>query len=381
MRRLPARLGARYKARRLRYEASPGFFKRNEEMSKPSFWWRPQAHAKRRQFLVKRAAIAQAVRAFFVARDFIEVDTAALQISPGNETHISAFATELVGTDGHTSRLYLHSSPEFAAKKLLAAGEARIFSLAHVFRNHERGALHHPEFTMLEWYRAGEPYQRLFEDCAELLAAAAGAAGTERLRFRSATADPKATPEILSVAEAFRRYAGVDLMETYDASCCDAQALAAAAAKLELRVVPDDTWSDLFSKIFSEQIEPKLGHGRATLLIDYPAPQAALARLQEDRRFAERFEFYVCGVELANGFGELTDAVDQRRRFVAAMAERRRIYGDDYPIDEEFLAALTEMPQASGIALGFDRLVMLASGAERIEEVLWTPVAEEGTNR
>jgi elongation factor P--(R)-beta-lysine ligase len=349
-------------------------------MSKPSFWWQPQAHAKRRQFLLKRAAIAQAVRAFFAARDFLEVDTAALQVSPGNETHISAFATKLVGTDGRASRLYLHSSPEFAAKKLLAAGEARIFSLGHVFRNRERGPLHHPEFTMLEWYRAGEPYQRLFQDCTELLAAAADAAHVERLRFRSVTANPKGAPEILSVAEAFRRHAGIDLLETYDASSCDVVGLAAAAMKLGLRVTPDDTWADLFSKIFSEKIEPKLGHGRATLLIDYPAPQAALARLQEDPRFAERFELYVCGIELANGFGELNDAAEQRRRFKVSMALRRRIYGEDYPIDEEFLGALTEMPQACGIALGFDRLVMLASGAERIEEVLWTPVAEEGTS-
>jgi elongation factor P--(R)-beta-lysine ligase len=349
-------------------------------MSKPSFWWRPPAYAKRRQFLLKRAALAQAVRGFFMARGFLEVEPAALQVSPGNETHISGFATELVGTDGRTSRLYLHSSPEFAAKKLLAAGEERIFSLAHVFRNRERGALHHPEFTMLEWYRAREPYQQLFGDCAELLAAAAAGVGTERLRFRSATAEPAAALEILSVAEAFVRYAGIDLLRTYDASHCDAAALAAAAAKLGLRVAPDDSWSDLFSKIFAEKIESKLGHGRATLLVDYPAPLAALARLQEDRRFAERFELYVCGVELANGFGELNDAAEQRRRFENAMAERRRIYGDAYPIDEEFLAALAEMPQACGIALGFDRLAMLVSGAERIEDVLWTPVVEEGTH-
>ncbi len=348
-------------------------------MSKPSFWWQPQVHAKRRQFLLKRAAIAEAVRGFFDAHGFIEVDTAVLQLSPGNETHISAFATELVGADGRASRLYLHSSPEFAAKKLLAAGEERIFSLTHVFRNRERGALHHPEFTMLEWYRARAPYRQLFDDCAELIAAAAAAAGTERLRFRSATADPTEPPEILSVAEAFRRYAGVDLLKTYDATSCDHAALAAEALRLGLRVVPDDTWSDLFSKIFSERIEPKLGHGRATLLVDYPAPEAALARLQDDKRFAERFELYVCGVELANGFGELDDPAEQRRRFEAEMGERQRIYGEAYPIDEDFLAALAEMPPACGIALGFDRLVMLATGAERIEEVLWTPVVEEGT--
>ncbi|MGH6819020.1 MAG: EF-P lysine aminoacylase EpmA [Methylovirgula sp.] len=348
-------------------------------MSKSSFWWRPEAHAKRRQILEQRAMLAKAVRGFFDARGFLEVDTAALQLSPGNETHISAFATELVGTDGRTSRLYLHSSPEFAAKKLLAAGEERIFSLTHVFRNRERGPLHHPEFTMLEWYRVRESYPQLFQDCSELLAVAAAAVGTTSLRFRSGRVDPLAPPEILGVAEAFRRYAGVDLLQTYDASRCDTRALVEQAARLGLRIVADDTWSDLFSKIFSEKVEPNLGQGRATLLVDYPAPLAALARLQQDRRFAERFELFVCGVELANGFGELTDAAEQRRRFEAAMAERQRIYGETYPIDEEFLAALAEMPPACGIALGFDRLVMLTSGAERIEDVVWTPVAEEGT--
>jgi elongation factor P--(R)-beta-lysine ligase len=348
-------------------------------MSKPSFWWRPQVHAERREFLVKRVALAAAVRGFFGARGFIEVDTAALQISPGNEAHISAFATELIAPDGQASRLYLHSSPEFAAKKLLAAGEERIFSLGHVFRNRERGALHHPEFTMLEWYRAGARYEQLFEDCAELLAAAAAATGTERFRFRSATAAATAKPEILSVAEAFRRYADVDLLQTYDATSCDRAALAAEAARLGLRVAEDDTWRDLFSKVFSEKVEPRLGQGRATLLIDYPAPLAALARLQEDRRFADRFELYVCGVELANGFGELNDPIEQRRRFEAEMSERQRIYREPYPIDEDFFAALADLPPASGIALGFDRLVMLATGAERIDEVLWTPVAEKGT--
>lgn len=348
-------------------------------MSRSSPWWQPQAYAARRPFLLKRAAITRALRDFFNARGFTEVDTAALQVSPGNETHISAFATELVAPDSGRSRLYLHSSPEFAAKKLLAAGEERIFSFAHVFRNRERGALHHPEFTMLEWYRARAPYQRLFDDCAGLLAAAAAAAGIEDFRFRGVRTTASLAPEILSVADAFQRYAGIDLLQTYNASGCDRDALAQSAAKLGLRVAADDTWSDLFSKIFSDKVEPKLGHGRAVLLVDYPAPEAALARLQEDRRFAERFELYLCGVELANGFGELTDPDEQHRRFEKSMADRQRIYGEAYPIDQDFLAALAQMPPASGIALGFDRLVMLATGAEWIDQVLWTPVAETGT--
>ncbi len=321
----------------------------------------------------------QAVRGFFAARDFIEIDTAVLQLSPGNETHISAFATELVAPDGTASRLFLHSSPEFSAKKLLAAGEERLFSLVHVFRNRERGPLHHPEFTLLEWYRAHEPYQKLFEDCMGLLAAAAKAAGVARFAFRDASADPYAAPEVLSVTEAFRRHAGIDLLGTYDAAGYDRAALAAQAEAIGLRVVEDDSWSDLFSKILSAKIEPRLGRGRATLLVDYPAPEAALARLQKDARFAEKFELYVCGVELANGFGELTDPAEQRRRFEAEMEERQKIYGNSYPIDPDFLEALASMPEASGIALGFDRLVMLATGADHIEQVIWTPVIETGS--
>jgi lysyl-tRNA synthetase class 2 len=352
-------------------------------MTEPSPWWHPQIHLDRMPFLEKRSRLTAAVRSFFHDRDFCEVDTAMLQISPGNETHISAFATEMISQSDVKSTLYLHSSPEFAAKKLLAAGIPRLFTLAHVFRNRERTALHHPEFTMLEWYRSSENYETLFEDCAELLTAAARAASVSAYRFRKATALADEKPEILTVCAAFDRYAGIDLAATLTGDLADEAegraALAAAAEGLGLRVVADDTWSDLFSKILSAKIEPNLGHGRATLLIDYPAREAALARLKPDRRFAERFELYLCGVEIANGFGELTDAAEQRRRFGAAMQERQRIYGDAYPLDEDFLAALATMPQACGIALGFDRLVMLASGAERIEQVIWTPVAAMGT--
>ena len=350
-------------------------------MTEPSPWWRPHIHLDRKLFLEKRSRLTAAVRSFFHEKDFCEVDTAMLQVSPGNETHISAFATEIIAQNDERSTLYLHSSPEFAAKKLLAAGIPRLFTLAHVFRNRERSALHHPEFTMLEWYRSGESYEILFEDCAQLLATAARAAGTDTFRFRNATANVTRKPEILSVCAAFDLYAGVDLAATLGNEAEGRAALAAAAESLGLRVVEDDTWSDLFSKILSAKVEPYLGHGRPTLLADYPAREAALARLKPDGRFAERFELYLCGVEIANGFGELTDVAEQRRRFEAAMNTRERIYGDRYPIDEDFLEALTIMPRASGIALGFDRLVMLASGAERIEQVIWTPVAAVGTPR
>jgi len=336
-------------------------------------WWAPHVHADRRPFLKARARITAAVRAWFSARDFVEVETAILQASPGNEAHLHAFATELIAPDATRTPLYLHTSPEFAAKKLLAAGERRLFTFARVFRNRERGALHHPEFTMLEWYRADEPYGVLVDDCAALLASAAEAAEATRFTFRGREADPFAAPERLTVAQAFRQFASMDLLATLE----DRDALAMAAKGQGVRVADDDTWADVFSRVLSERIEPNLGIGRATVLDEYPLSEAALARpTAHDARVAERFELYLCGVEIANAFGELTDPAEQRRRFESEMTEKQRVHGERYPLDEDFLAALGQMPPASGIALGFDRLVMLATGAPRIEQVLWTPVAE-----
>lgn len=343
-------------------------------------WWRPDVHALRRPRLLARGRIVHAVRGWFEDRDFTQVECAALQVSPGAEAHLHAFATELAAPDGRRAPMHLHTSPEFACKKLLAAGERRIFDLARVWRNGERGALHHPEFTLLEWYRAEEPHTVLMDDCAALLALAAQAAGTARLSFRGREADPCAPPERLSVAEAFARHAGgLDLLATVAADgSVDRDLLAAGARAAGVRVAADDTWADVFSRVLVERVEPHLGLGRATILHGYPVAQAALARPDPaDPRVAERFEFYACGVELANAFGELTDAHEQRRRFGAEMAEKLRVYGGEpWPLDEAFLSALAIMPQASGAALGLDRLVMLATGAERIEQVLWTPVAE-----
>ncbi|MDB5459321.1 MAG: Lysine--tRNA ligase [Caulobacteraceae bacterium] len=325
-----------------------------------------------------RGRIRSAVRGWFEARDFVEVEAAALQVSPGNEAHLHGFATEAIGPDGTRAPLYLHTSPELACKKLLAAGETRIFDMAKVWRNRERGPLHHPEFTMLEWYRAGEPYQTLMEDCGELLALAAEAAGARALQFRGREADPFAQAERVTLAEAFHRFAGIDLLATVGGDGqTDRDGLAAAATAAGIRVAGDDTWSDVFSRVLVEKVEPQLGMGRPTILCEYPVAEAALARPKPgDPRVAERFELYACGVELANAFGELTDAGEQRRRFEAEMAEKARVYGERYPIDEDFLAALEIMPPACGAALGFDRLVMLATGAQRIEQVLWVPVAE-----
>lgn len=344
----------------------------------PRIWWRPDIHADRRPFLIGRNRIQQAFRNYFCDRDFIEVDTATLQVSPGNEAHLHGFATDMLTTDGQASRMHLHTSPEFACKKLLAAGEERITCFAHVYRNRERGPLHHPEFTMLEWYRAGESYTTLMEDCAALLRLAAETAGTRMFSFRGMTCDPFAEPQRLSVADAFRSYAGIDLLASVSADdATDRDRLAAQVQAVGIRIAADDTWTDLFSRVLVERIEPHLGDGRATILDRYPVCEAALARpAADDPRVAERFELYACGVELANAFGELTDADEQRLRFEAEMAEKRRVYGETYPLDEDFLTALSIMPEASGIALGFDRLVMLATGAARIEQVMWAPVAD-----
>ncbi len=345
---------------------------------RPAPWWRADIHQDRRPFLTARGAVTRAVRGWFEARGFTEVEGAALQVSPGNEAHLHAFSTEIIGNSGERRPLYLHTSPEFACKKLLAAGETRIFDFARVWRNRERGPLHHPEFTLLEWYRTGEPYERLMADCAQLLALAVEAAGAERLSYRQVSADPFQEPERLSLQEAFDRFAGIDLLATVEASgATDREGLAAAARAAGVRVADDDVWADVYSKVLVEKIEPNLGIGRPTILCEYPISEAALARPKPaDPRVAERFELYACGVELANAFGELSDPVEQRRRFQAEMDEKARVYGERYPIDEDFLAALPHMPSACGSALGFDRLVMLATGARRIEDVIWTPVAD-----
>ena len=343
-------------------------------MTKDSRWWEPHIHADKRPFLLARGRVRAALQGYFAAEGFVEVEAAVLQVSPANEAHLHAFATDLVTTDGRGERRYLHTSPEFACKKLLAAGERKIFDFARVFRNRERGALHHPEFTMLEWYRAGESYDVLMQDCAALLAIAARTTGIGTLSFRGRSADPFAAPERISVTQAFAKFASIDLAATLRGESGDRDALAPQAVAAGIDVAVDDTWSDIFSKVLVARIEPNLGNGRATILDQYPTIEAVLARpTQADPRFAERFELYVCGVELANGFGELTDAAEQRRRFEIEMDKKESAYGERYPIDEDFLAALAQMPPASGIALGFDRLVMLASGAQRIDQVLWTP--------
>lgn len=341
-------------------------------------WWYPEALARRRPHLEVRGRVTQALRAFMAEREMIEVETPALQVSPGMEPHLLSFATELQGPYPDERRtLHLHTSPEFAMKKLLVAGMPRIWQLAKVFRNGERSHTHHPEFSMLEWYRAGAGTAELMADCVALVRASATAAGRQRFRFRGVDCDPYGDWHTLTVAEAFHTYAGIDLLATApDPHAPDRSLLAVAAADAGIRVAADDRWEDIVFRVMFERIEPHLGAGVPTFLTDYPVSMAALSRQRpDDPRLAERFELYVCGLELANAFGELTDAAVQRARFEADMALQQQLYGRRTPIDEDFIAALTYgMPESAGIALGFDRLVMLCAGVETIEEVLWAPV-------
>jgi len=327
--------------------------------------WRPDRLARRLPHLQMRARIQAALRQWFASEGFVEVETPILQAAPGAEVHLTGFSTAWELPDGEERERWLHSSPEFAMKKLLAGGMPRIFQFARVFRNAEGSALHHPEFTMLEWYRAGAGYETIMADCRALLAST----GVDVLRWAGHACDPAAEPERLTVAEAFVRHAGVDLFATLG----NAEALSAASG---IAMHAGDSWEDVFFRIMFEKIESRLGMGRPTILCEYPISMAALARAKPgDPRVAERFELYVCGVELANAFGELTDPGIQRERLVADMDLKEDLYGVRWPVDDDFLAALDHgLPDCSGIALGFDRLVMLASGAPHIEEVLWLPV-------
>ncbi len=341
-------------------------------------WWRPETFAAHRPALEARARIVAAIRRYFAEHDFLEVDTPALQISPGLEPHLMAFSTEIVTPEGERQVRHLHTSPEFAMKKLLVAGLPRLFQLAHVFRNGERSRTHHPEFTMLEWYRAGASLLDIMSDCENLLRAGLAVSGNAHFTWQGRISDATLPWQRLSVAEAFAQFCGIDLLATTpDPTRPDLALLSAAAQQAGITPHPGDDWEDLFFRIFLERIEPHLGAPAPTILYDYPISLAALSRPKPgDPRLAERFELYVCGLELANAFGELTDAATQRARFEADCARKRQLYGYDYPIDEDFLAALAHgMPESAGIALGIDRLVMLATGATRIEEILWVPVA------
>lgn len=340
--------------------------------------WHPSRFAERLPAILCRARLAASVRAWLTARGYAEVETPALVPVPGMEVHLQGFSSDFVPHlgRGEAQRLWLRTSPELALKRLLVAGAGPVFEFARVWRNGEAvGALHRAEFTMLEWYRPGLSMAGLMDECEALLRAVLPPV----VAHGGVEASVAAPFERVTVAEAFRRWAGgLDLLATVRADGVgDRYALAAAAAAIGTPARAGEDWEDLFFRLLLERVEPWLGRGRATFLTHWPAPQAALAKRDpDDPRAALRFELYVAGVELANAFEELTDVVEQRARFEADVAERRRRYGDAacWPVDEDFLAALAHgMPPAAGIALGFDRLAMLAAGVPRIDDTLWLP--------
>ena len=323
--------------------------------------WHPESLAARLPFLDARARLTAATRAWFATHGYREVETPCLVPVPGMEVHLRGFRTEYLPHIGQGTRraLWLRTSPELALKRLLVAGAGPVFELARVWRNGEIGQRHAPEFTMLEWYRPGATLDSLMQETEALIRALCPPliGGTDvTLPF-----------ERVTCAHAFARHAGIDLLASIRP---DGTGDAAA-----LRARADESWEDAFFRILLDHVEPELGRARATFLTHWPAPQAALARRDPaDPRIALRFELFVGGMELANAFDELTDAHEQSARFTADVAERERLHGtaDSWPVDADFLAALAHgMPAGSGIALGFDRLAMLASGARRIEDVLW----------
>lgn len=343
-------------------------------------WWDPAEYARKAPFLKIRSKINETVRHFFLERGFLEVETPILQISPGLEPHLKAFRTELVEPFGQADRpMYLQTSPEFTMKKLLAAGLPKIFQMARVFRNEERSPTHHPEFVMLEWYRSGEDYSILMKETKELVRTCAKACGVESLKNGSRTCNPFEEWEKISVAEAFMKYTGIDILSTLPLEPSlepEASLFAAEAEKRGIQTSKNDRWDDVFFRIALEKIEPHLGEGKPTILYDYPVCMAALSRRKpSDHRLAERFEVYINGIELANAFSELTDAEEQKTRFEHDMDLKDSLYGERYPIDEDFIDAVRKMPESAGIAVGVDRLVMLIAGTDQIEDVLWAPVA------
>jgi lysyl-tRNA synthetase class 2 len=318
-----------------------------------------------------RWAVARARQSFYASLrrslgelGYLEVETPCLVPAPGMEPHITAFEVPfLPETDvGRARTLYLQSSPEYAMKRLLAEGSGAVFQICKVFRNGEVSRTHNPEFTMLEFYRPASDMAGVMADLESVLSSADGALGAQGFFAR--------TPyQRLTVREALRRALDIDL-----ALCPDAASLAAAARRVDIQVPEGERYEDVFFRIFLARVEPGLGSERPTYLTEYPAPMASLARLKPgDVSVAERFELYAHGMELANGFSELTDGVEQRRRLLEEQAQRQATGRPVYPLDEAFLEAVGRLPPSGGVAVGLDRLLMLLSGVERIEDVLLFP--------
>lgn len=315
--------------------------------------WRPRA---RLDVLRSRARMLGRIRAFFADAGVMEVETPVASRAAATDPSLQSLQTSWWGTGARAQRLYLHTSPEFPMKRLLAAGSGPIFQICKVFRDGERGRRHHPEFSLLEWYRPGLEYLELAAEVAELVRWALDrpALAVERVSYRDLFLDRLRLDPLVAGSGALRR-AAENIPGARDLS------------------LDRDGWLDL---LLTHRIESSLGRGRLTFVYDYPPSQAALARIRRDPHpVAERFELYLDGMELANGFQELTDPGEQRRRFSRDLQERSAAGLDQLPPDEELLSALSSgLPDTAGVALGLDRLLMVATGSVHIDEVLAFPV-------
>jgi elongation factor P--(R)-beta-lysine ligase len=330
---------------------------------------------KKKENLILRGKVLQGIRGYFLSEGFVEMETPTLVSSPGMEPHLRALEVSIHSPGGGARRRYLHTSPEYAMKKLLGQGWDKIFQVCRVYRDEEGGPTHQVEFTMLEWYRARADYRKIMEDCEGLLAYLSRECGKgAELRYQGKKIDLAPPAERLSVSQAMQIHGRVDIEKN-----SDGDSLLEEAKSRGYRFDPASVYSfdEVFFKVFLEAVEPRLGQPKPTILYDYPASMAALARRKpEDPRWAERFELYIGGLELANAFSELTDPVEQRNRFESEQRLREVLERPLYPIDEELLAALSRMPPSAGIALGVDRLVMLFCDAAGIQEVVAFPENE-----
>ncbi|MGI5864937.1 MAG: EF-P lysine aminoacylase EpmA [Myxococcales bacterium] len=336
----------------------------------------PDSLPKRQAAARARARLYAVIREYFTSQGFDEVETPCLVPAPGMEPHIRAFESQFVPEtpEGRERTLYLHTSPEYAMKRLLAEGFERVFQLCKVFRNGEIAQIHNPEFTMLEYYRAHADYTAIMEDLEEIVVRGARAFGKEDALVVEGKRVSLARPfERLTVRDALLSRTGLDIAEL-----TTGEALRRAAVQRGIHVPGEGgSFDDVFFQIFLTAVEPTLGVERPTFLIDYPVSMASLSRIKpSDPSVAERVEMYIGGVELANGFSELTDAREQRRRLVEEQELRRANGMPVYPLDEKFLDAVGRMPPSAGIAVGIDRLLMLLLGAERIDQVLLFPARE-----
>ncbi len=324
---------------------------------------------RRQKHLLLRARIIQGIRQFFIDQGFVEIETPYLVSSPGMEPHLAALEVFCTRPNGQKLRRYLHTSPEYAMKKLLGEGWDKIFQICRVFRDEEISTTHQIEFTMLEWYRTHADYFQIMADCEHLINfLSQNILGQNYLSYQGVPIDLTPPFQRLRVAEAMRTYGQVDIEKNRDVDSLLGEALSKGYSFNALKAY---SYDELFFKIFLSKVEPNLGFPKPTFLYEYPASMAALARLKpENPLWAERFELYIAGVELANAFSELTDPEEQRQRFIEEQKLRASMGKPVYPIDEELLQALAHLPPSAGIALGIDRLVMVFCDTNKIQDVL-----------